>query len=55
MNFRDLGVAFYTLAKKHSENNSGNKNVHGNRERQDKYSYFPIEKVSEKPNMKHLI
>ena len=55
MNVRDAGVAFYIITNTHGEYNSDNKNVLGNREKQDKYSNLSVEKVSEKPNMKHLI
>ena len=40
MNVRDAGVAFYIPTNKHSENNSDNENVQGNREKQDKYSFI---------------
>ena len=51
----EAGVAFYIPTNKYSENNSDNANVQGNRERQNKYSYLSIAKLSEKSNMKHLI
>ena len=51
----DAGVAFYRATNKHSEINSDNENVQGNKKKYDKYSYLSIGKVSEKSNMKHLI
>ena len=49
------GWLFDIITNKHGEYNSDNKNVPGNREKQDKYSNLSVEKVSEKTNMKHLI
>ena len=48
MNFQMLGLAFYTLGNKPSENNSGDKNVYGDRKNQVKYTFLTIKNVSEK-------
>ena len=54
MNFQVLGLAFYTLRNKPSENNSDNKNVFGDRKKQAKYAFLAMENVSEKSNNLHM-
>ena len=54
MNFQVLELAFYTLRNKHSENNSDNKKVLGDRKKQAKYAFLAIENVSEKSNNLHM-
>ena len=50
------GVAFYSPQNKHSEKkNSDKRNVWGNRNKQEKYSFLAIKNVSEKPNIQQMI
>ena len=55
MNFQVLGLTFYTLRNKHSENNSDNKNVQGDKKKQTKYAFLVIENVNEKSNNLHML
>ena len=39
---------------KHSENNSDNRNILGDKEKAEKYAFLAVEKVSEKSNNLHM-
>ena len=54
IDFQVLGVAFYTLRNKHSENNSDKRNVEGDKKKQEKYAFLAIENASEKSNTMHM-